>query len=527
MTELQENAMNPYVADIERMGGSVSLFKMKEAANAIHQNGKLKVSPQGHEQPVKKLGKHWAERFVKRTGALDVVIQKPLEVKRQKAHNPNKVRDYFDVLHRAIKDVHPKDIWNMDEIGFQIGMGGKRKIVTTDTSKIKSHYIASYSDRESLTIVEAVNAAGDVIPPMILFSGTIIHAQNARNGLPDATLIVPTENGFTTDLNGLRWLKHFDVRSKGFMYGTSRVLVMDGHGSHATYEFLEYARQNNIVLVNLPAHLTHLLQPLDLRVFNPYKHFHRRQVNEKADLGCEHYNIAEFLAGLPAVRKEAFKASTIQHAFREAGIVPYNPDIVLRKMQELHRATDVPSSATVSQERPSTPPPVAGPSRLPATVYVTPTKPKEFVKMHEDLKAMDKNSSDYPVVQDKFQRGSVTMALKAGRIEEEWTRWREYNQEKDKRQNHGLKHLASGIPVDVGTLRRIDARQMADEPLVVTRANWLKEREDIADARRQTGPFWTEMAKATTKRRAIRDITLKDKPADKGKGKEKETVQKK
>jgi len=186
MNGLQENAMNQYVADIERMGGSVSLFKMKEAANAIHQNDKLKVSPQGHEQPVKKLGKHWAERFVKRTGALDVVIQKPLEVKRQKAHNPNKVRDYFDVLHRAIKDVHPKDIWNMDEIGFQIGMGGKRKIVTTDTSKIKSHYIASYSDRESLTIVEAVNAAGDVIPPMILFSGTIIHAQNARNGLPDA-----------------------------------------------------------------------------------------------------------------------------------------------------------------------------------------------------------------------------------------------------------------------------------------------------------------------------------------------------
>lgn len=103
------------------------------------------------------------------------------------------------------------------------------------------------------------------------------------------------------------------------------------------------------------------------------------------------------------------------------------------------------------------------------------------------------------MVQDKLQQGSVTMALKAGRIEEEWTRWREYNQEKDKRQNHGLKHLASGIPVDVGTLRRIDGRPTADDPLIVTHANWLKEREDIADACHQTEPFWTEMAKATTK----------------------------
>jgi hypothetical protein len=83
------------------------------------------------------------------------------------------------------------------------------------------------------------------------------------------------------------------------------------------------------------------------------------------------------------------------------------------------------------------------------------------------------------------------MALKAGRIEEEWTRWRDYNQEKDKRQNHGLKHLAQALPVDMGTLRPIDARQMADEPLVVSRAQWLKEREESpthAEKRDLSGP---------------------------------------
>lgn len=76
------------------------------------------------------------------------------------------------------------------------------------------------------------------------------------------------------------------------MHGTTFGLVIDAHGSHATYEVLGYARQQNIVLVNLPARLTHLLQTLIFCFFNSDKHFHRRQVNEKADLGCEHYSIA-------------------------------------------------------------------------------------------------------------------------------------------------------------------------------------------------------------------------------------------
>jgi hypothetical protein len=39
-------------------------------------------------------------------------------------------------------------------------MGGQRKIMTTDTRKVKNHYIASHSDRDFLTITEAVNLPG-------------------------------------------------------------------------------------------------------------------------------------------------------------------------------------------------------------------------------------------------------------------------------------------------------------------------------------------------------------------------------
>jgi hypothetical protein len=98
-------------------------------------------------------------------------------------------------------------------------------------------------------------------------------------------------------------------------------------------------------------------------------------------------------------------------------------------------------------------------------------------------------------MQDKFQRSSIAMALKGGRIEEleEWARWRAYNKEKDAREEHGQRHLYRGLPVDMGTLRRIDARQMADEPLVQKRSGWLKEREDLLDDRQETSHTWSEM----------------------------------
>jgi hypothetical protein len=244
MNPLQEKALAQYVTAVEEMGGSVSLHQMQETANYIFHNGRIEDTPQSATQKAKqpRLGKNWTGRFVKRCPDLNVVIQKPLDVKRHKAHNPQKVRDYFERVHATIEGISPKNIWNMDEIGFQIGMGGQRKVVTTDTGKVKNHYIASHSDRESLTITEAINAAGDVIPPMVIFQGNIIQAQHARNGLPDSTLLVPSESGFTTDLITFRWLQHFNARTRGFMQGEERVLILDGHGSHRTFEFVTYAR---------------------------------------------------------------------------------------------------------------------------------------------------------------------------------------------------------------------------------------------------------------------------------------------
>ena len=45
------------------------------------------------------------------------------------------------------------------------------------------------------------------------------------------------------------------------------LLVWDGHGSHESLGIIDLAIENNIILLSLPPHTTHKLQPLDVGVF--------------------------------------------------------------------------------------------------------------------------------------------------------------------------------------------------------------------------------------------------------------------
>ena len=51
----------------------------------------------------------------------------------------------------------------------------------------------------------------------------------------------------------------------------TQILICDRHESHISADFLAYYIHNNIILMLLPPHTSHLTQPLDVAVFNPLK----------------------------------------------------------------------------------------------------------------------------------------------------------------------------------------------------------------------------------------------------------------
>ncbi len=79
----------------------------------------------------------------------------------------------------------------------------------------------------------------------------------------------------------LQWLYHFNQYSTQRQAGAWRLLILDGYGLHCTLEFITYCDQHRIVPLCFPPHATHLMQPLDVVVFEPYKHHHSEAVDQE------------------------------------------------------------------------------------------------------------------------------------------------------------------------------------------------------------------------------------------------------
>jgi hypothetical protein len=108
---------------------------------------------------------------------------------------------------------------------------------------------------------------------------------------------------------------------------------MDNHGSHETVEFIKLANDNHILPYPLIAHLTHCMQPLDVGVFHPYKHWHNIAIQDAlAGLDVE-YGIRSFFRDLSGIREQTFKKSTIRSAFRKSGMYPPDSKQCLKQLK--------------------------------------------------------------------------------------------------------------------------------------------------------------------------------------------------
>ncbi|RPA77615.1 CENP-B protein, partial [Ascobolus immersus RN42] len=176
--------------------------------------------------------------------------------------------------------------------------------------------------RDLITVIETISAAGIVLPPMIIMPG-IVHMRSwyEATGLEDDWLFATSDSGYTKDEYGLEWIKHMDnISTCDSVANFFRLLLLDNHTSHCTQEFIEYCDANKIIPFALPSHSTHLLQPLDVRVFQPYKHYHAKAIEEATRLGLVDFDKIEFLANLKTIRDHTFKESTIRSAFKHCGL---------------------------------------------------------------------------------------------------------------------------------------------------------------------------------------------------------------
>ena len=133
------------------------------------------------------------------------------------------------------------------------------------------------------------------------------------------------------------------------------LLIQDGHASHMSIGLIELARANDVHLLYLPAHTTHILQPLDVGVFKSFKAFFSKSCTSYLTKYPGRVITTDMIASLVATAySNAFIPNNIMGGFRKTGIFPINPGAVDDKMLSPSKAF-VEQNPMLEQEAPVSP----------------------------------------------------------------------------------------------------------------------------------------------------------------------------
>jgi hypothetical protein len=392
LTLEEEQVIVEHILDLDKRGFPPRYMDVRDMADKL-----LAARNSGQ------VGVHWARNFVKRTDDLRTSFTRSYDRQRALCEDPVLVSDWFKLVAqtKTTYGILDEDVFNFDEASFTIGKIGTQPGVTGSEKRGRPKSVQP-CNRECVTVIAAINAAGWTIPPFLIFAGDYhLSAWYEEESIPRDWVIAVSPNGWTTNEIGVAWLKHFDAHTKTRTVGARRLLVLDGHESHHSLQFQEYCKENNIYTLCMPAHSSHLLQPLDVGCFSPLKRAYSREVDSLSRNHINHITTLEFLPAFSVAFEQSFTKSNICSAFHAAGLVPLQADVVLSRLD--------------TQLRTPTPPPALVESILEAR---TPRNVREIEARSTLIRnriQQHRNSSPTPITEalDQLKKEAEELVLSA------------------------------------------------------------------------------------------------------------------
>ncbi|KAJ4935245.1 hypothetical protein JOQ06_016781, partial [Pogonophryne albipinna] len=130
---------------------------------------------------------------------------------------------------------------------------------------------------ELVTVACAVNATGNAVPPMFI-SPRVRFKDSLLNGSPAGSIGHCTKSGWMNEDAFLIFLKHF-IRHTNCSTDHPVLLILDNHESHISLKSVTIAKENGVIMLTLPPHTSHRLQPLDKTVYGPLKTYYNRAMD--------------------------------------------------------------------------------------------------------------------------------------------------------------------------------------------------------------------------------------------------------
>jgi len=272
-------------------------------------------------------GEDWLSNFLRRHPHLSLRSPEPTSRNRAMGFNRLAVGKFFELLSNLFQQHHfqPNRIFNMDETGVQSVPGRLPKIISRKGQK-QVGKIVSYERGETVTVVCTMGPTGIFLPPFLIFPRKRMNPQLKRD-LPVGSEAVAYQTGYMNKEIFLRYLTHF-IEHTNPSRESPVLLIMDNHISHISLEACDIAKNNNIILLTIPPHTSHKLQPLDVSFFGPFK---QRFATECDNFIINNPGSTITLFHIARLVNQALiptqSTALASHGYQKTGIFPLNQNV--------------------------------------------------------------------------------------------------------------------------------------------------------------------------------------------------------
>jgi hypothetical protein len=303
-------------------------------------------------------GHNWCSRFVERhKDDLDSRYLDSLDLDRHQADSVLSFEKYFSIVGEKVKEygILPENTYNMDEKGFLLGRTTKAKRIFPRDLRSSGKLPGAGQDgsREWITVVATICGDGTTLPPLLIYDSTSGSIQDSWvqdfNSHEHDAWFTSSASGWTSNEIGFKWLEgFFDKKTRDKARRQWRLLFVDGHGSHVTLKFLEWAQKHKILVAVYPPHSTHKLQPLDVGCFAPLATYYSELLERQTRLseGQTRMTKRDFFRCFYPAWRQAFTEQNVSSSWSKTGLFPFNPALVLDRLKPRQQRMSAPGGPT-------------------------------------------------------------------------------------------------------------------------------------------------------------------------------------
>jgi hypothetical protein len=324
LSDTLEAQLSAYLKEMGSRGFGLTPLQVREFAFEIAEMNRFH---NGFNVEARKAGHDWFKAFLVRNPDISIRSPEATSIGRLAGFNQPQVDRFFQLLsHVMIRhNFSASRIFNCDESGIPTVPTKLPKVVAMKGAR-RIPKVTSAERGRNVTVVCSMNAAGYFVPPAFIFPRKRFRSELLIGCPPDSKGFC-NESGWMTSDTFIQYLTHFSQHVRPSKTDPV-LLIVDNHASHISLKVVDYCRDSGIVLLSLPPHCTHRLQPLDVSFFGPLKTYYSQAcdswMSKNPGKGINEYHVASLLCG-PYLK--AANMAVAVSGFRCTGIYPLDPTI--------------------------------------------------------------------------------------------------------------------------------------------------------------------------------------------------------